>query len=202
MVLLCGLPILPAQADSKMGVYEFRFYFAQFPLYFEFAGITEMSEGTTTRVESDYGSYDNVTTIEHAPFIMSGSGLDGTLSFKALKTYIDSYGREIGSFSIMEFNITGIGSFQIEMHSFRGNFIGSYPTLDEIFEASPGTIGTTRMKRWYLEIFHHRTPINPNYKIPRMIKDLLILLLTIPLLFNLRTLKLRRLLQVHSSAPE
>jgi len=132
--------MLPAQADSKMGVYEFRFYFAQFPLYFEFAGITEMSEGTTTRVESDYGSYDNVTTIEHAPFIMSGSGLDGTLSFKALKTYIDSYGREIGSFSIMEFNITGIGSFQIEMHSFRGNFIGSYPTLDEIFEASPGTI--------------------------------------------------------------
>ncbi len=40
----------------------------------------------------------------------------------------------------MEFNITGLGSFRIEMHSFRGNFIGSYPTSEEIFEASPGTI--------------------------------------------------------------
>jgi len=99
-----------------------------------------MSEGITTRIESDYGSFDNVKTIEHAPFIMSGNGLDGTLSFKALKTYIDSYGREIGSFSIMEFNITGLGSFRIEMHSFRGNFIGSYPSSNEIFEASPGTI--------------------------------------------------------------
>ena len=140
MVLIFGLQILPAQANTKLGVYEFRFYFAQFPIYFEFAGITEMSEGTTNQIESEYGSFNNVTTIEHAPFTMSGSGLDGTLSFKAMKTYIDTYGREIGSFNIMEFNITGIGSFRIEMHSFRGNFIGSYPSLDEIFEASPGTI--------------------------------------------------------------
>lgn len=129
----------PTHADYKIGAYQLHFRPFGLPKYNALVGNASMSIIMTSYIDTDFGSYKNVKTINYAPLILAKKRLDASLLFEKFNTYFDNQGREI-CFKIMaELNFTELYRYRIELQSYRGNYTGLYPTWNAVFAATPGT---------------------------------------------------------------
>ena len=147
------LSAVPTRADFKVGVYKLNMYYlvesgfeSQF---FVFEGTMELSVTTTSHIDTDYGSYENVRTEVTESFILYGKNVNGTIIGEDLRSYYDAKEHEVLSSGAFKFNITGKPIYRYEFQYHRGNFIEYGPMERELFATTPGTTWSSTYEETY-----------------------------------------------------